>query len=246
MSAPGSEKTLKMVTTRQDRSVRTVICSSWPFADEDTMSRHARVAPAAVLVVALAAVAALVVPPAAASGHAPSARPRAACSGSAPTTQAIARISADSLIANVDAYRDRKVEVEGLIIHVCGVDGRKMKLQTDHGAILKIVPADSLAAFDESFYKKRVRVRGIAGESRVDSASIERMEKDKTLLCHIDHTPCKDSAWVNRQEASGAADSLSKRDIDNLKKSMEQTGKSYVPVITIFAEEVEIIEETKK
>jgi hypothetical protein len=79
------------------------------------------------------------------------ARPRTARSESAATTQAIARISADSVIANIDAYRNRKIEVEGLIIHVCGVDGRRMKLQTDHGAILKIVPADSLAAFDESF-----------------------------------------------------------------------------------------------
>jgi hypothetical protein len=162
------------------------------------------------------------------------------------TDTALARVSADSLIADIDAYRDKKVEVEGLIIHVCGVDGRKMKLQTDHGAILKIVPADSLAAFDESFYRKRVRVRGIAEESRVDSAYIGRMEKDKTLLCHIDHTPCKDSTWVNRQSASGAADSLSKRDIEKLKKSMEQTGKSYIPVITIYAEEVAIIEETEK
>jgi hypothetical protein len=158
----------------------------------------------------------------------------------------LARVTADSLIESIDAYRDRKVEVEGLLIHVCGVDGRKMKLQTENGAILKIVPADSLAAFDESFYKKRVRVRGIAGESRVERACIEQLEKNKALLCHIDHTPCKDSTWVNRQRASGAADSLSKRDIEKLKRRMEQTGKSYVPVITIYAEKVEIIEEAKK
>jgi hypothetical protein len=158
----------------------------------------------------------------------------------------LARVTADSLIESIDAYRDRKVEVEGLLIHVCGVDGRKMKLQTENGAILKIVPADSLAAFDESFYKKRVRVRGIAGESRVERACIEQLEKNKALLCHIDHTPCKDSVWVSGKRASDAADSLSKRDIDKLKKTMEQTGKSYVPVITIYVDRVEMLKEKKE
>jgi hypothetical protein len=136
--------------------------------------------------------------------------------------------------------------VEGIVVHVCGVDGRKMKLMTASGAIIKIVPRDSSGSFDTSFYKKMVKVQGIARESRIEKSYVDTMEKEKALLCHIDNTPCRDSTWVSGQRQSGAADSLSKRDIERLRSKMEQTGKSYVSVVTIVAERVEIVEEPKK
>ena len=162
------------------------------------------------------------------------------------TSPAFAKVPADSLVANIDKYHDTKVEVEGLVVHICSVDGRKMKLMTESGAIIKIVPGDSSSSFDRSFYKKMVRVHGIARESRIERSYVDKMEREKALLCHIDNTPCKDSTWVSAQRRSGAADSLSKRDIERLRSKMERTGKSYVSVVTIVAERVEIVEELKK
>jgi len=157
------------------------------------------------------------------------------------TSQVVTKVSADSLVASIDKYHDTRVEVEGLVVHVCGVDGKKMKLMTESGAIIKIVPRDSSDSFDKSFYKKMVKVQGIAEESRIEKSYIDKMEREKALLCHIDNTPCKDSAWVSGQKEAGAADTLSKRDIERLRSKMEQTGKSYVSVVTIFAERVEIV-----
>ncbi|MCX5753144.1 MAG: hypothetical protein NTW97_05795 [Candidatus Krumholzibacteria bacterium] len=167
-------------------------------------------------------------------------------SSNAPASPAFAKVPADSLVAHIDRYRDTGVEVEGLVVHLCGVDGRKMKLMTAGGAIVKIVPRDSSGGFDESFYKKMVRVRGIAKESRIESSYVDRMESEKALLCHIDNTPCKDSTWVSGQRESGAADSLSKRDIGRLRSTMARTGKSYVSVVTVVAERVEIVGEPPK
>lgn len=158
----------------------------------------------------------------------------------------IAKVAADSLVVNINKYINTKVETEGIIIHICGVNGKKMKLRAESGAIIKIVPQDSLTRFDTSFYKKRVRVQGFVKESRIEIPYIDSMEREKTLLCHIDHTPCKDSAWVNRQKKAGVADSLSQKDILKLKKKMEQTQKSYVSVITIIADKYEVVEEKAK
>jgi hypothetical protein len=166
--------------------------------------------------------------------------------GNASASPAFAKVPADSLVAHIDRYRDTGVEVEGVIVHVCGVDGRKMKLMTENGAIIKIVPRDSSGGFDGSLYKKRVKVQGIARESRIEKSYIDRMENEKALLCHIDQTPCRDSAWVSAQREAGAADTLSKRDIAKLRSKMEETGKSYVSVVTIVAELVEIVEKTEK
>lgn len=159
--------------------------------------------------------------------------------------QKITKVNADSLIINIDKYCKTKVEIEGIIIHICGVNGKKMKLKTDYGEIIKIVPLDSMISFDNSFYKKRIKVQGTVKEYRIEKSYIDKIEKEKTLLCHIDNTPCKDSAWVNRQKNRGVADSLSNRDIEKLKSKMEQTKKNYVSVITIVADKCEIIEEKK-
>lgn len=168
------------------------------------------------------------------------------CCTSIKENQEITKVNADSLIVNIDKYCETKVEIEGVIIHVCGVNRRKMKLKTESGEIIKIVPQDSLDNFDKSFYKKRIKVHGLVKESHFEKSYIDRMEKERTLLCHIDNTPCKDSAWVTRQKNAGVADSLSIRDILKLRKKMEQTQKDYISVITIIAEKYEIIEEKTK
>ena len=155
------------------------------------------------------------------------------------------KLQADSLIKKIEYYLDKNIETDGVVIHICGVDGKKMKLQTDNGEIIKVVPKDSLNSFDASFYKKRVKIQGIVKEFRIDKNDIDKMEKEKKLLCHIDNTPCKDSVWVNNKKKSGKVDALSNQDIEKLRTTMVQTGKSYVSIITIFAEKVEIIDDKK-
>ena len=153
-------------------------------------------------------------------------------------------VAADSIVENIDKYRETKVETEGAIIHVCRVNGKKMKLKTENGEIIKVVPKDSLDSFNTSFLKKRIKVYGLVKESHIEKPYIDKMEKERTLLCHIDHTPCKDSSWVARQESAGTTDSLSKQGILKLKRKMEQTQKSYVSVITIIAEKYEVVDKS--
>lgn len=161
------------------------------------------------------------------------------------TFSQINKLQADSLIKKIECYIDKRVETDGIIIHICGVNAKKMKFQTDNGEIIKIVPKDSLNSFDASFYKRRVKIQGIVKEFRIDKNYIDKMEKEKKLLCHIDNTPCKDSVWINNKKESGKADALSNQDIEKLRTTMEQTGKSYVSIMTIFAEKVEIIDDKK-
>ena len=157
------------------------------------------------------------------------------------TNKEVKNIPADSLVINIDQYLDKMVVTEGIIKHVCGVDKKKMKLKTEEGNIIKIIHQDSLHYFDKSLNKKKIRVQGIVKETRIEKSYIDNVEKEKTLLCHIDHSPCKDSIWVKGKRKNGTADSLSKRDIDKLRNKMEETQKDYISVITILAEEYEII-----
>ena len=157
------------------------------------------------------------------------------------THNGIKEVNADDLVENIDAYIDSRLVTEGTIVHICSVDGKKMKLRTDNGAIIKIVPFDLAEKFDSLLYKKRVIIHGVVKESRISDAMIAEKEQAKVLLCHIDNSSCKDSAWVNRQVQNGRSDSLSMVSTDQLKETMERAGKDYVSVVFIVAERVDII-----
>ena len=161
------------------------------------------------------------------------------------TKQGFEKVNADFVLNNIEDYLNCKIEIEGFIIHVCGVDGEKMKLKTANGETIKIVPLDSNLRFDGSYYKKSICVQGEITESRLEIHLIDSLEKEKTLLCHIDRTPCKDKKWIENQIKKGISDSISKRDIETLKEKMLQTGKDYVSVFTIIAENILIIDEEK-
>lgn len=156
--------------------------------------------------------------------------------------QANLKLSADSLVANIGQYINQKVEIEGVVGHICGVDGRKMKLKTDGGEIIKVISSDPGNNFNKSLYNKRLLIYGIATEDRMDKLQIEKFEREKKLLCHIDNWPCKDTAWANRQVISGVADSLSAKDIARVEEKMNKTGKEYISVVVVVADKYTVLD----
>ena len=149
-------------------------------------------------------------------------------------------VSADNLIVNIDKYAKRTVRTEGFIAHICGVNGKKMKLMSDSGEVIVILPHDN-SSFDLSLYEKRIRVYGLVKEERLGKKYIDEKEKEKALLCHVDQRSCKDIKWVREKVEAGVADSLSKKDIEKLRKKMEQQGKDYVSIVSIVCEQYEVI-----
>jgi len=157
------------------------------------------------------------------------------------TIKTIAKVDADSLIVNIEKYGNTKVEVEGKIIHICGVDQKKMKLKTNNGGIIKIVAKDS-SAFDKSYNKTDIKVIGLVEESSIDKAYIDKIEKDKTILCHIDNTPCKASDWIDEQIKSGKADEMVKQKVEKLRNQIHQSNNSKIITVTILADSIAIID----
>jgi len=158
----------------------------------------------------------------------------------------VEKINADSLINNIDKYSNKNIEIEGRIVHVCGVDGKKMKLKTKGGETIKIILSDSTLCFDKVYNQKTVIIQGKITEAKLKKLLIDSLGKEKILLCHIDNSPCKDKEWVENKKNSGVADSLSEKDTERLRTKMLQTGKDYVSVFTMIADKVTIKEEEKK
>ena len=151
-------------------------------------------------------------------------------------------VPADSLIVNIDQYVNKTVKTEGLIAHVCGVDGMKMKLMSDGGEVIVVIPHDD-NGFDHSLTKSRVIVQGLVQEKRIEQSYIDEKEAGKALLCHVDQRPCKDTEWVNAKIEAGVADSLSKQDIDRLREKMEQQGRGYISIVSIVCTHYNVVAE---
>ena len=113
-------------------------------------------------------------------------------------------IAADTLAMQIDKYAEQEVTVEGKIVHVCPVDGSKMKL-TSNRQIIKIIPSAPNGKFERHWNGKRIRVRGKVHEVRLSRAHLDSLYGAGSLLCHIDFSPCSDTAWVAAKHRQGKA-----------------------------------------
>lgn len=155
--------------------------------------------------------------------------------------QSIPAVTTDSLAHNLSLFEGKKISIEGKIIHVCPVEGRKMKLSGDGRQIVKIVLPDTMERFEDSWNGKRVKVTGTVREERISRARIDSIEAAGTLLCHIDHTPCIDSVWAGNMHRYGKAEEATRQSVAYLRRIVEKTGKDYVSVIVMVADKVEEI-----
>ena len=145
------------------------------------------------------------------------------------------------LVNEAEKYLNKTIRISGKILHICGVTGKKMKLQTSQGVIVKVLRRNSSTAFDKSYNGKDVIIQGVMSEKKITGEKIANMEKANRLLCHIDHTPCIDKAWVQKQIENGQAAELMKNDIGKLRERLENSGKNYVSQFTITANSIKIV-----
>ena len=163
------------------------------------------------------------------------------CCFSASAQEKPLTVSVDTLADKIENFIGKEVTIEGKIIHICPIGGLKMKLKSESGIIVKIEAGGSFKKFDTSYYNKEIRITGMVKEVKIDTAFIAKVEKNKTILCHIDNTYCKDKEWIDNKKSLGLADSISQKQTDKLRTIMAKTKKDYVSVPSIVAEKIEII-----
>ncbi|MDR3141286.1 MAG: hypothetical protein LBU37_06140 [Tannerellaceae bacterium] len=132
----------------------------------------------------------------------------------------------------------KETTLEGEIIHVCPIEGKKMKLRLSDGEIICVLPA-----IDEPFAKtqwdqKKVKITGLLQEAQLPRTTIVANYQDKKILCHIDHSPCTDIRWIENRWKDGSAERLLERDNENLQQRMYKTKLNYVQIFSITANQI--------
>jgi len=151
-------------------------------------------------------------------------------------------VEAKDLIERVEEYISKTIETEGKIVHVCGVDKKKMKLFVEGIGAINIIPEDADTAFDYNFNQKEIKVVGVVKEIRILRKRIEEMEENLDIPCSIDKEPCIDAAYKENKRNNGTLVESSNKGINRLKETMEETQKNYISIVTIVAKTVELKE----
>lgn len=132
----------------------------------------------------------------------------------------------------------KEITLEGEIIHVCPVEGMKMKLRLSDGEIICVLPLDDKPFIKAQWDKKKVKIYGKLKEAQLSRNTITTNFQDKKLLCHIDHTSCIDTKWVENRWKDGSAERLLDRDNENLLQKMHKTKMNHVQVFSIIANDI--------
>ena len=152
-------------------------------------------------------------------------------------------VYAKDLIEKFEFYIGKTILTEGKIDHFCGINNQKMRLSVEEVGYIMIVPKDPDTLFDGSFNRKTVRVEGIVKEVRISKDQIDEMEKTFGIPCSIDNLPCINTSYTERKKEEGTLETTSQKGIENLRETLEKTGKNYILVVTIEAKNVRVIEE---
>ena len=128
--------------------------------------------------------------------------------------------------------------LKGEIIHVCPIEGQKMKLQLPDGEVICILPSNGEPFLKKQWDKKKVKISGMLKEKRFMRNTILTNYQDKKLLCHIDYTPCIDTKWIENRQKDGSAERLLERDNELLLGKMQTTKLNYIQVFSLTADEI--------
>lgn len=148
--------------------------------------------------------------------------------------------NADSPIPYYESQLGSLLTLEGDVIHVCPVNGKKMKLRLSDGEVMRVVPIDNKPFDLARWNKQHVRVTGKLSDLKVSREYIADNYAEKKLLCHIDHTPCIDTEWAENHWKNGSGSRILDRDNNALQMKMLQSGKDYIQVFVITAEKIEV------
>lgn len=140
----------------------------------------------------------------------------------------------------LEAKTGKTITLEGEILHVCPVEGLKMKLKLADGEIIRVVYPDNLP-IEPEWNHKEVRITGKLESMKLSRKQIDSNYQDKKLLCHIDHSPCIDKKWIDNRWKDGSAQRLLDKDNNALQLRMRNNKSNAIQVFTIVAEKVELI-----
>jgi hypothetical protein len=138
----------------------------------------------------------------------------------------------DDLLSDDFEYKDGKVTIEGLCVHVCAHSGKKMFIVGDDpNNKLQIFTSDAISTFNKEFEGSKLRVSGTLEEEKIDMNYIKEWEAEIAA----------ENAGEKSDEKAACAFEESMKKVDWYKKRIENSKKGYISNYTMTGVEVKQI-----
>jgi len=141
-----------------------------------------------------------------------------------------------------EKFVGKKIKLSGVVDHVCEHDGKKMFLVDENSeARVKIIPSDNMAAFNQDLIGETVDVTGFVKQFKVDEAFL--MEKEEAMKDGLKtegegmHNHDGDS----NEKSEDNSMNKEKRQLDNLRKMLKESGKDYLSFYSVEAVKYNIV-----
>lgn len=148
-------------------------------------------------------------------------------------------LTPDILIQNTDQYVGSRVEVSGIVDHVCHQSGKRMFIKETESSAerFKIVTTAKIEKFEIELEGKTVKVAGLINEQKVDKAFLDNWEKEiigeKPEIGHQGHD--HDKAEVDSHHEPAL------EQINALRKQLAESDKDYLSFYSLACTSFEII-----
>lgn len=137
-------------------------------------------------------------------------------------------LKVEDLTSNTYEYKNDKVTVEGLCIHVCKHSGKKLFIiGNSENDKLQVYTSEVIPAFDQKLNGSKLRLTGTLEEERIDMSKIAEMESEVN----------KES--VDAKKSCPTEDDM--KEVNDLKAKINKSKKGYVSIYTMICTEVKSI-----
>lgn len=154
-------------------------------------------------------------------------------------------------IKDPSPFVGKKVEISGIVAHVCKHGGQKLFLvYGENEERIKVVTGENMAAFSTDLEGSTLKVIGVVEELRIDETYLQEWEKEITE----GHSHAKGEEEENTDEhahgekgqAADQGEHLGdQQSITNYRKQLAESGKDHLSFYSVVCEKYEIKTEEK-
>ncbi|MGM0409022.1 MAG: hypothetical protein ACQESJ_00190 [Bacteroidota bacterium] len=147
-------------------------------------------------------------------------------------------LQVSEVIDQPENYVDKKITIDGMVIHVCKHGGKKLHVsETDSDQKLRVKAGEGMPPFEQEIEGNTVQVTGKFTEDRIDQDYIDELKKGDSEE-HHEHEH-EDEEKEEHKDHQGVSEEY----ISELEEKIEDSEKGYISEYWLIADEVEIKDE---
>ncbi len=150
-------------------------------------------------------------------------------------------------VKNTDTFVGKKIEISGIVSHVCKHGGQKLFLvYGENEERIKVIAGENMAAFNTDLEGMTLKVIGIVEELRIDEAYLQDWEKEIAEDVEKEHIEGEEHAHGEKGEKADQGDHTGdKQSIESYRKQLAESGKDHLSFYSVVCEKYEIVTEEK-